>query len=166
MKLRYYLTVALSLFALVAFAQKKLPSANAKTLNGKSINLLVTYGQPDDKLTIISFWATWCKPCQNELDAISYLYEDWQNDYNVELVAITIDTRRNMAQVGPMVESKGWKYTILSAEQAEMENAFNFNFIPQTFLVDKKGNIVYTHSSYNPGDEEELEMYLEKYAKQ
>ncbi len=71
-----------------------------------------------------------------------------------------------MAQVGPMVESKGWEYTILSAEQAEMENAFNFNFIPQTFLVDKKGNIVYTHSSYNPGDEDELEMYLEKYAKQ
>ncbi len=46
MKLRYYLTVALSLFTLVAFAQKKLPSANAKTLNGKAINLLDTYGQP------------------------------------------------------------------------------------------------------------------------
>jgi cytochrome c biogenesis protein CcmG/thiol:disulfide interchange protein DsbE len=117
-------------------------------------------------LTVISFWATWCKPCQNELDAISYLYEDWQENYDVELVAITIDTRRNMAQVGPMVESKGWEYTILSAVQSDMENAFNFNFIPQTLLIDKKGNIVYTHSSYNPGDEDELEKYLEKYAAQ
>jgi thiol-disulfide isomerase/thioredoxin len=166
MKLKYCLTALLSLFILSAYAQKKLPNVSAKSLNGKVVNLLDTYGQDDDKLTVISFWATWCKPCQNELDAISYLYEDWQENYNVELVAITIDTRRNMAQVGPMVESKGWEYTILSAVQSDMENAFNFNFIPQTLLIDKKGNIVYTHSSYNPGDEDELEKYLEKYAAQ
>lgn len=166
MKLKYCLTALLSLFILSANAQKKLPNVSAKSLNGKVVNLLDTYGQDDDKLTVISFWATWCKPCQNELDAISYLYEDWQENYDVELVAITIDTRRNMAQVGPMVESKGWEYTILSAVQSDMENAFNFNFIPQTLLIDKKGNIVYTHSSYNPGDEDELEKYLEKYAAQ
>lgn len=166
MKLKYCLTALLSLFILSAFAQKKLPNVSAKTLNGKTVNLLETYGKEDGKLTVISFWATWCKPCQNELDAISYLYEDWQDNYDVELVAITIDTRRNMAQVGPMVESKGWDYTILSAVQSDMENAFNFNFIPQTFLVDKKGKIVYTHSSYNPGDEDELEEYIKKYAAQ
>ena len=103
MKLKYCLTALLSFFILSAYAQKKLPNVSAKSLNGKVVNLLDTYGQEDDKLTVISFWATWCKPCQNELDAISYLYEDWQENYDVELVAITIDTRRNMAQVGPMV---------------------------------------------------------------
>ena len=142
----------------------QLPNINLKDVKGNNVN--ISKIDNDGKPMIISFWATWCKPCKNELDAISYLYEDWQENYDVELVAITIDTRRNMAQVGPMVESKGWEYTILSAVQSDMENAFNFNFIPQTLLIDKKGNIVYTHSSYNPGDEDELEKYLEKYAAQ
>ena len=63
MKLKYCLTALLSFFILSAYAQKKLPNVSAKSLNGKVVNLLDTYGQEDDKLTVISFWATWCKPC-------------------------------------------------------------------------------------------------------
>jgi len=56
-----------------------------------------------------------------------------------------------------MVASKGWEYTVLTGKATELQNAFNFQTIPQTFLIDQKGNIVYHHNGYVPGDEFELE---------
>lgn len=138
------------------------PSANVKTLEGKTVNIQDYVG--DGNLTIMSFWATWCSPCKRELDAISEIYEDWQNDYNVELIAITIDDARTMAKVPALVETKGWEYTILSDSKRELQKALNFQSVPQTFLVNGKGEIVYAHSGYNPGDEFELEDVIKKQA--
>lgn len=141
--------------ASLSFAQTTLPDVNAKTLDGQTVNLLQTYGQ-SGKVTIISFWATWCKPCQAELDAMSDLYPEWQENYNVELVAISIDDQRAVAKVGPLVETKGWDFTVLLGNESEMRNSFNFSSIPQTLVVGKNGNIAYVHNGYAPGDEEDL----------
>ncbi|MFM8488448.1 MAG: TlpA family protein disulfide reductase, partial [Bacteroidota bacterium] len=71
-----------------AFSQTKtLPSANLKTLEGQTINAK-DLGK-SGKITVISFWATWCSPCKKELDAINEIYEDWQKNYNMELIAIS-----------------------------------------------------------------------------
>ena len=141
-------------------AQHTLPNVEAKTLDGQTVNLLEAYGGENGKITIISFWATWCKPCQAELDAIADLYAEWQEDFDVELVAISIDDQRAIAKVGPLVETKGWDYTILLGNENTMRNSFNFSSIPQTFLVDKSGNIAYIHNGYSPGDEEELDEQI------
>ena len=154
------LTMGLLCFATFSFAQNSLPDVNAKTLDGQTVNLLQTYGQ-SGKITIISFWATWCKPCQAELDAISDLYPEWKENFDVELVAISIDDQRAVAKVGPLVETKGWDYTILLGNESDMRNSFNFSSIPQTFVLDKKGNIAFVHNGYAPGDEEELGEKLE-----
>jgi cytochrome c biogenesis protein CcmG/thiol:disulfide interchange protein DsbE len=135
--------------------QKTLPSIDVKTLNGKTVNIQ-EYAE-NGKITILSFWATWCSPCKKELDAIAEIYPDWQEEYDAELVAITIDTQRALAKVKPMVESKGWEYTVLSDANQKLQQALNFQTIPQTFLLDKEGNIIYSHSGYVPGDEYELE---------
>ena len=116
------------------------------------------------KITVISFWATWCAPCKKELDAIADVYEDWQAEYDVELVAVSIDTRRAAATIPAMVSSKGWEYTILKGKPTDLQNAFNFQTIPQTFLVDQEGNIVYHHNGYVPGDEYELEEKIKELA--
>jgi len=136
------------------------PSANVKTLEGKTVNIKDYIKK--DKLTILSFWATWCSPCKRELDAISEIYMEWQEEYDVELLAITIDDARTMAKVPALVETKGWEFTILSDSKKELQKAMNFQTIPQTFLVNGKGEIVYTHSGYNPGDEFELEEEMKK----
>lgn len=136
-------------------AQKSIPSVDIKTLDGKTVNIQ-KYTQ-SGKITVLSFWATWCKPCQQELDAISELYPDWQEKYGVQLVAVTIDTQRALAKVGPMVESKGWEYIILSDPNGAMPAALNFQSIPQTFLLDAKGNVIYEHTGYIPGNEFDLE---------
>ena len=112
----------------------------------------------------MSFWATWCSPCKRELDAIMDVYPDWQEEYDVELLAITIDDARSLAKVPAMIETKGWEYTVLADVKRELQKSLNFQTVPQTFLIDKNGEIVYTHSGYNPGDEFELEDEIKKLA--
>ena len=141
-------------------AQKSLPSVEVKTLDGKPVN--IQEFSRNGKITIISFWATWCYPCKKELDAITELYAEWEQAYNVELVAVTIDTQRNLPKVGPMVVSKGWPFTVLSDVNQALQQALNFQTVPQTFVVDQAGRIVYEHSGYVPGDEYELEEKLKE----
>ncbi len=158
------LTTILLLFAAVfAYGQKAVPSVEVKTLDGQTVNIQ-EYAN-NGKITVLSFWATWCAPCKKELDAIADLYEDWKSEYDMELVAITIDTQRALPKVKPMVESKGWTYTVLSDPNQSLRNALNFQTIPQTFLVDQNGNIVYVHTGYVPGDEYELENKIKALVK-
>ena len=153
-----HLIVLLSTFIIMSafvLVDKKMPSAELKTLEGKTVNIQDYLGK--GKPVVVSFWATWCSPCKKELDAISEVYPDWVDEYGVEMLAITIDNARGMAKVPGMVGSKGWEFTILSDSKQTLQQALNFQTIPQTFLVDGAGNIVYTHNGYNPGDEYELE---------
>ncbi|HQU57815.1 MAG: TlpA family protein disulfide reductase [Phaeodactylibacter sp.] len=164
MKLSYLFVTALFLFTgSLSFGQKALPSVEVKTLDGQTIDIQ-DYAK-DGKITVISFWATWCSPCKKELSAIAEVYEEWQEAYDMELVAITLDTQRALAKVKPMVEASGWTYTILSDANQQLRNALNFQTIPQTFLLDKAGNIVFSHSGYVPGDEFELENKIKELVK-
>ena len=139
-----------------AFAQNKtLPSANVKTLEGKTIN--VQELGKTGKITVISFWATWCSPCKKELDAIKDYYADWQKDYNMELVAISVDDTRTAAKIPAMVKEKGWDYRILHDSNKEFQQTANVASVPHTILLDAAGNIVFEHVGYTPGDELELE---------
>ena len=116
----------------------------------------------DGKPMIISFWATWCKPCVRELTAISEVYEDWQEETGVKLIAVSIDDARNMTKVLPFINSKGWEFDILLDPNQEFKRAMNVNNVPHTFLIDGNGNIVYQHNSYAEGDEDDLyEMILD-----
>lgn len=145
-----------ALFAATAvFAQKTLPSANIKTLEGQSINAQ-ELGK-SGKITVISFWATWCSPCKKELDAIKDYYEEWQEKYGVELVAISVDDARSAAKVPAMVKEKEWTYRILLDPARELQTAANIQAVPHTFVLDQSGNIVFEHNGYTPGDELELE---------
>ena len=150
------LVLAAAFCSLAAFAQtKSLPSANVKTLEGQSMN--VQELGKSGKITIISFWATWCSPCKKELDAIKDYYSEWQEKYGVELVAISVDDARTAAKIPAMVKEKGWEYRILVDSNKEFQQTANVNSVPHTLLLDSKGNIVFEHTGYAPGDELELE---------
>lgn len=141
-----------------ALAQDAMPDVVIKTLDGASVaaNTLATGEGP----SVVAFWATWCSPCKKELDAYAEYYDDWKEDMGVEVYAVTIDTRRALSKVKPMVETKGWEFPILSDANSELMQALNFQTIPQVYILDKEGNIVYSHSGYVPGDEYEIEEKL------
>lgn len=137
-----------------------LPSIEVKTIDGNKVNIQ-DYGKTG-KITIISFWATWCGPCIKELNNILDVYEDWQKKYGCELVAVSIDDSRNIQKVKPMVNAFGWPYTILTDENKDLARALNVNNPPQTLLIDQNGNIVYVHNGYTEGSEFELEEEMKK----
>jgi cytochrome c biogenesis protein CcmG/thiol:disulfide interchange protein DsbE len=158
------LALSLCLFALALGAQNKsLASANVKTLQGQTLN--VQELGKSGKITVISFWATWCSPCKKELDAIKDYYEDWQKEYGVELVAISVDDARTAAKIPAMVAEKGWTYRVLIDSNKEFQQTANVASVPYTLLLDQNGNIVFEHTGYAPGDELELEEKIKLVAK-
>ena len=160
---RTVFAITFSLIAVLTFAQKQMPDLSLKTLEGKPINARQLAQK--DKLTVISFWATWCAPCQKELQAIMPKYDSWQKNYNTELVAVTIDNAQGLPKVKPLVAQKKWKYTVISDVNSQLLSQVGGQNVPFTIVVDKKGNIVYTHNGYKDGDENELEKKLAELSK-
>lgn len=159
MKILFVLVTSL-LFSSLSTDGGKFPSAQLKNLEGEAVE--ISDITSTHKKTIISFWASWCKPCKNEMDAVAEYYEEWQEEYDVEFVAITIDNARGLAKIPAIIATKDWNYTFLSDTNQELKQALNFQTIPQTFVVDQGNNIIYSHNGYTPGDELELEKVLKK----
>ncbi|MBK7937068.1 MAG: TlpA family protein disulfide reductase [Lewinellaceae bacterium] len=134
-----------------------------KTLEGQSLNVQ-TLSQ-SGKITVISFWATWCSPCKKELDAIKDYYADWKKNYDMELIAVSVDDPRTAAKIPAMVQEKGWEYRILVDSNKEFQQAANVSSVPFTLLLDQSGNIVFEHVGYAPGDELELEEKIKELKK-
>lgn len=134
--------------------KKSIPTVEVKTLDGKTISTdEIANG---DNPLILSFWATWCKPCIKELNAINELYDEWQEETGVKVVAISIDDTRSQARVKPFVNGNDWAFDILLDANSDFRRAMNVNAVPHTFLFDGNMKLVNQHTSYAPGDEEKL----------
>lgn len=140
---------------------KKVASVQLKTMDGKTVN---TAELGFDGPVVISFWATWCSPCKRELNTIHELYDDWQEETGVNLVAVSIDDNKTMNSVSMYVNGTGWEYLVLMDPNGDFKRAMGVNNVPHTFLVDKEGNIVYSHNNYAPGDEDTLYQEILKLA--
>jgi cytochrome c biogenesis protein CcmG, thiol:disulfide interchange protein DsbE len=151
-------TIIILFFAINVTAQsagaKKIPSVTLKTLDGKTFNSsqIDNKGKP----IIISFWASWCRPCIKELTAISDLYEDWQAETGVKIYAISIDDARTTNNVRPLVNARGWEYEFLLDPNQDFKRAMGVIDVPHLFILNGKGEIVYQHTSYTEGSEKEL----------
>ena len=149
----------LFIFTLVLFAaahkvSAQLPAVTLKTMDGKTVttDTLRNNGKP----FIIDFFATWCKPCNRELDAVSEVYQDWQDETGVRIFAVSIDQGQNINKVKPLVDSHNWDYDVLLDPNGDFKRALGVQMIPYVLICDGKGNIVYKHNGYADGDEEEL----------
>ena len=155
---------AIAIFSTLSIAQSRtLPSVDVKTLNGGTIN--ITTLENDGNPIVISFWATWCKPCKKELNNIAELYEDWQDETGVKLVAISIDDTRSMVRVAPYVNASDWDYEVYLDPNGDLKRAMGVSTVPHTFLLNSKKEIVWQHKGYIDGDEDELYEQIEKIAK-
>lgn len=147
------------LFSITGFTQEesknygKLPSIEIKTMEGESFNTSDITN--DGKPIIMTFWATWCKPCIKEHDAINDEYDDWVEETGVKMYAISIDNVRSSKKVLPFVNGKAWEFDVLLDENSDLKRAMNVNVPPHTFILDGEGQIVWQHVGYLDGDEEE-----------
>ncbi len=148
----------------VAQNSQTMPEIVLKDINGKNKN--VSEYSKSGKITIISFWATWCTPCKKELTNIAAVYDEWQEKYGLELVAVSTDNSRNVAKVKPYVNGQAWDFDCLLDVNEDLKRALNAVSIPFTILLDANGKIVYSHTGYVEGDEfvleEKIKTLLEK----
>ncbi|MES2484898.1 MAG: TlpA disulfide reductase family protein [Bacteroidota bacterium] len=138
----------------VANAQKEMPAVSLKSENNKSYNVKTDFTE-ENKLYVFSFWATWCVPCIQELDAINEHYEAWSKELNMEVVAISIDDSRTQKRVKPLLNGKKWPYTVLLDSNQDLKRALGIANVPYTIVVKNK-KVVYIHNGYSQGAETEL----------
>lgn len=161
--MKKYLFLAFLILSSLVHAQiskKKLTDVEVLNLDGDKIRS--NSWSNGENLMVISFWASWCKPCVEELDAISEVYENWQKESGIRLIAISIDDARNSSKIKAFVNGKDWPFEVFNDNNGDLRRAMNVNNIPHTFLINNKGEIIYEHTSYSPGDETLLYEEIKK----
>lgn len=148
------LFLATILLAIVSIVSAQLPNVTLKDINGNTVNIAEL--RNDGKPFIIDFFATWCKPCNRELDAIAEVYDEWREETGVKIFAVSIDVAQNVNKVKPLVDSHGWTYDVLLDPNGDLKRALGIQMIPYVLIVDGQGHIVYKHNGYTDGAEIEL----------
>ncbi len=131
----------------------RIPSFTIKTLDGRDFQ--TTQFDNDGKPYVVSFWATWCRPCLKELNAIAEIYDEWK-DEGFKLIAVSTDDARTRANILPMVNGRGWEYEFYHDENGDFRRAMGVNMVPHTFILNGKGEIVSQHTSFADGMEWEM----------
>ena len=148
------LYLLLLLFCCFSYSQQNVPNIKTTSIDGKTVSIQSAFVEKD-KLYIFSFWATWCSPCIQELDAINDVYEDWKKKLNLELIAVSTDDSRTQKRVKPLVNGKGWNYMILLDTNQEFKRSLGISNIPYLIVI-KNGKIVFTENGHTPGNEDKL----------
>jgi thiol-disulfide isomerase/thioredoxin len=114
-----------------------------------------------EHLTIIDFWASWCKPCLKAMPKLEIIREKYENQ-GVSLISINADGPRSIAKVAPLVKSLGLKNIVLKDINNEVINDLNVFQLPTLLIVDDHGQVAYRHEGYSDGDENVIEEELRK----
>ncbi|MDX1373839.1 MAG: TlpA disulfide reductase family protein [Nitrososphaeraceae archaeon] len=162
-----YITAAL-LISTSIFAQsetdgiKKAPNFKLENLDGDVVTLNNEIGEGP---ILLSFWATWCKPCIEELAEYKKIYKEYADD-GFKMFAISTDDERTVAKVKPYVKSKGYEFPVLLDTNSDVARLYYAQAVPFSVLIDKAGQIVYTHLGYMRGDEVNVKKKVEEIIKQ
>ena len=131
---------------------------SGELLNGDKIEFAEVY---PNGVTLVNFWALWCKPCRVEIKALKELYEKYKNT-GFQVIGINQDSPRSVAKVESFVKAHELNYKIVLDPNKELFELFNGQVVPLTLLYNKEGKVVYQNTGYLPGDEFKLEEEIKK----
>jgi peroxiredoxin len=170
------LAVAIGIVVVIGIASRDHPAADIRKgpveagrmaadfklqdLHGNTISLSSLRG----KVVFLNVWATWCGPCREEMPAIESLYEEFSNDKNFKVVAVSQDTMGSRA-VLPYVKKSGIKFTVLLDPSNQVGEAYDVSGIPETFIIGRDGRIVAHHVGPYDWSSSEMREALEELIK-
>jgi thiol-disulfide isomerase/thioredoxin len=149
------------LFNFICAAQESFPSLNIKSVSGKLLNVNDLVESSKDTMLVMAFWATWCIPCINELESINEVYKEKQAERPFKFIAVSVDDSRTSQRVKPFITGKGWGFDVLIDINSDLKRALNITDVPHTIIF-KDGKIVYRHTGYLIGEEENLFEEIKK----
>jgi peroxiredoxin len=138
-------------------AAPKAPAFKSRTLEGKSLELAALLAKGP---VVLDFWATWCKPCLQALPEIQRVQDRWAAR-GVTMVGISEDGPRNLAKVRPFASRYKLTYPLIVDEDGSLQSAYQVRSLPTTFVIDRRGRVVWVHQGYRPGMETMLDEALE-----
>jgi len=166
MKVRIIRTMAtwVILLALIGFATAAQAAADKTanwTLETVDGNTVTFHDQLAKGPVVVSFWATWCKPCIKEMPALNTIAGDFAGQ--ISILAVNADNSKSVAKVAPMISAKHWDNLIVPLDTSgELQQLLQVGgTIPFLILYDGKGREIYRHIGYKPGDEVELRHEIE-----
>lgn len=151
---KFIALIAITIFGFQAVAQNELPSTNVKDMKGASTPFNETIEK--GKVTLISFWATWCVPCKKEIKTIREHLTDWHSQADFNYMTVSIDDSRATAMVKSYAKSQGWDFPVYQDPNSDLKRSLNFQNVPFTVIIDKEGKIAYMHSGFEEGSENEV----------
>ena len=147
---------------------KKFPFDIAMTKGDRSAVNSENFFEPNGKPTVLLFWLTTCYPCRIEMKAIKKAYPQWQEEADFNLYAVSTDFQKNYENFVKYVDKADWPWEAVHDTNREFRKVLPgaLNGLPQTFVFDKDGKIVYHKRKYSTGDEHKLFEVVKKYAVQ
>jgi thiol-disulfide isomerase/thioredoxin len=135
---------ALAVFhpSIAASAAQTMPNVAVQTASGTTVHLADYKG----KVILIDFWASWCAPCKTSFPALDTLYRDYR-EKGLEVLAVNLDERRRDADA--FLEAHPHRLTVLFDAKGVAPQAFEVQGMPSSFLIDRAGNIRFTHMGYS-----------------
>jgi thiol-disulfide isomerase/thioredoxin len=153
------------IFSTVMYAQNaELPDTQVKDVNsGKKVAFNQTFEK--GKVTVVSFWATWCVPCKKEIKNIREKLADWHKEADFNYMTVSIDETRAEGLVRSYAKSQGWDFPYFIDANSDLKRSLNFQNVPFTIIVDKNGKVAFMHTGYEEGGEEEVFNKVKELAK-
>lgn len=104
-----------------------------------------------NKATLIAFWLTTCVPCSFELDEYAKNYANWQKEYDLRIVAVSMDFPERFKKIGERVREKAYPFDVWWDPWRSFKQIMpgGLNGYPQVFLFDSKGELVWKHKGYS-----------------
>jgi len=134
---------------------QELPETEIKDVNsGQKVAFNETIHK--GKVTLISFWATWCVPCKKEIRNISLKLPEWKKEADFDYVTISIDEARAEGLVRTYAISQGWTFPYFIDANSDLKRSLSFQSVPFTMIIDKNGKVAFTHTGYEEGGEGEI----------
>ena len=155
------LTILILLLLCGYSGKTQIPDLELKSLENKLVSIEDLQGE---KLTVIDFWATWCKPCVAAIPKLNEIHNQF-SEKGVSFIGINVDGPRNQAKVKPFVKSLNISYPILLDTDQELVNDFNVGAFPTLIVLNEKGKEVFVHEGFNNGDEKLISTKLENLLK-
>jgi thiol-disulfide isomerase/thioredoxin len=156
------LIMACALFSYYGLTAQNVSNFEYKDLenNSRSFNEL-----KGEKLTLIDFWATWCKPCNKAIPELNKIYDLYKGK-GVEIIGINCDGPRSISKVAPLSKSLQIQYPVLLDINSELKSELNILVFPTLIMVNSKGKIVWIHEGFVSGDTEIIISEIEKQLKE
>ena len=117
-----------------------------------------------DQLTVIDFWATWCKPCTKAMPKLNSIYNKYK-DSGVSMIGISCDGPRSISKVPAVVNNLNVDYHILKDIDCEVMNTYQYQAFPTLIILDADNEVVYVHEGFGTGDEADIEAEIESLLK-